>query len=283
MENKSTQTFVLPEVLQVPKPWPYGKKWTNKNITSYEAREVIDEMCGISGAADKIDDLFNYIVPRALEKIAIQNSIINQLKSKKINAHNLSKSDVDWQMGNTWARNFEFKSVLFDVYNIEQCEEHILSAINFTWALFEKARRHSEEIIEYIETNKAELEEAKKNERQAALNELKNKSSNANKWNEIDIAHSKIERGFVYVLGNDLMPGVYKIGFTESNPDKRAAEISKKHGLPLPFYVKKYWRTSDPYIVEQKAHKILENHKKAGEFFEVEFDRIAEVLEKTIL
>ena len=64
------------------------------------------------GAGDKLKDFFTYMIPRALEKVAIQNSLVDQLSSGKIEAHKLSRSDVDWQSGNTWARHFEYKAVL---------------------------------------------------------------------------------------------------------------------------------------------------------------------------
>ena len=43
--------------------------------------------------------------------------------------------------------------------------------------------------------------------------------------NQIELRHVKVESGFVYILSNELMPNIYKVGFTERNPDERANEI----------------------------------------------------------
>ena len=99
------------------------------------------------------------------------------------------------------------------------------------------------------------------------------------KWESIDIDHSKVEEGFVYLLSNDLMPGVYKIGFTARNPDKRARELSEQYGLPISFKVVDYWRTKDPYIVEQRIHEELASFKKAGEFFEIDLECAKEIIQ----
>lgn len=277
----------LPEPFVIPRPWPYGKKWIAKNIDSCDGREIIDEACGIPGSAEKISEFFVYVVPRALEKIAIQNSLISQILGGKVEAHKLSKSDVDWQMGNTWARIFEHKAVLFEAYNAGECVGEVFGAINLVWSLFGSAREHAEKIISYIECQSSEFERVRdegflrvQTERENRSNDMRiERQSVAEKWQAIDVDHSKIECGFLYVLSNDLMPGVYKIGFTSGNPDKRAAQISRQYGLPSPFCVVRYWRTADPYIVEQRIHAFLSAKNKSGEFFEVNFEELVKIIE----
>ena len=102
-------------------------------------------------------------------------------------------------------------------------------------------------------------------------------------WEMIDVEHSKVTEGFVYLLSNALMPGVYKIGFTDSNPDKRAREVSARYGLPIPFEVIGYWRTKDPYIIEQRIHSALAGYGKAGEFFEIDLQLVKETIEAHVL
>lgn len=52
--------------------------------------------------------------------------------------------------------------------------------------------------------------------------------------------------GWVYVLENESMPGVYKIGMTTSTPEKRAKDISSSTGVPTPFIVVKEYRSHLP-------------------------------------
>ena len=71
------------------------------------------------------------------------------------------------------------------------------------------------------------------------------------------------EEGWVYVLTNDAMPGIVKIGYTLREPSVRAEELYKDSkngavtGVPLPFNVAyKAW-VLNPFQVEQSVHKSL--------------------------
>ena len=115
--------------------------------------------------------------------------------------------------------------------------------------------------------------------------EIKSAKENAekNKWEKIGERWSKVEKGFVYVFSNELMPGIYKIGFTSRTPEERATEMSYQIGLPSPFVVEKYWRTNDPYIVEQRIHEGLEQYRKPGEYFQVDLNLIYAEVEKHLI
>ena len=43
--------------------------------------------------------------------------------------------------------------------------------------------------------------------------------------------------GWIYILSNKTMPGLFKIGHTKNNPEERAKEISRAAGVPVPFEV----------------------------------------------
>lgn len=75
--------------------------------------------------------------------------------------------------------------------------------------------------------------------------------------------------GFVYVLRNDYMPDVYKIGCTERSPHARAAELSRFTGVPYPFEVVCFIEVEDFQRVESNLHKWCKEHRiSAGrEFF----------------
>lgn len=74
--------------------------------------------------------------------------------------------------------------------------------------------------------------------------------------------------GFVYILVNDYMPDVYKVGCTERSPHERAAELSNHTGVPAPFKVLCYIEVQDFQAVEKKVHGWLQAYRLAGrEFF----------------
>ncbi|WP_220385717.1 GIY-YIG nuclease family protein, partial [Klebsiella pneumoniae] len=43
--------------------------------------------------------------------------------------------------------------------------------------------------------------------------------------------------GWVYVLSNPCMPGIYKVGMTTTSPEVRARELSSATGVPAPFKI----------------------------------------------
>lgn len=60
--------------------------------------------------------------------------------------------------------------------------------------------------------------------------------------------------GFVYVLTNPSMPGLFKIGCTEKSPHRRAKELSRSTGVPSSFEVLCYIEVADFQSVERSLH-----------------------------
>lgn len=75
--------------------------------------------------------------------------------------------------------------------------------------------------------------------------------------------------GFVYCLGNESFPGLYKIGFTERAPTQRAEEISRGTGVPSPYWVVCYIECEQPERVERDIHSMLARYRPnhCREFF----------------
>lgn len=65
-----------------------------------------------------------------------------------------------------------------------------------------------------------------------------------------------MSRGYVYILTNEAMPGLVKIGKTTRCVDGRANEIYQT-GVPLPFVVYNYVETPDCHTLELTMHEIL--------------------------
>ncbi|CAI1819624.1 T5orf172 domain [Serratia quinivorans] len=90
--------------------------------------------------------------------------------------------------------------------------------------------------------------------------------------------------GWVYVLANESMPGVYKIGMTSSTPEKRAKEISSSTGVPTPFIVISEYRSFSPYEHEKDIHNMLARYRvsQGREFFKIDLQTIEDACEKVI-
>ncbi|SDG91630.1 T5orf172 domain-containing protein [Paraburkholderia phenazinium] len=72
--------------------------------------------------------------------------------------------------------------------------------------------------------------------------------------------------GYVYVMSNQAMPGLVKVGFTTGTPDERAAQL-KSTGVPHRPTVEFYVQVPDARAVEREAHLRLRQHKEAKEWF----------------
>lgn len=83
------------------------------------------------------------------------------------------------------------------------------------------------------------------------------------------------ESGWVYVMTNAAMPGLYKIGSTSGDPNERARELHTT-GVAAPFVVR--WAVSCDYArrVEIQTHRLLAGCRISAdrEFFRVELSAI---------
>ncbi len=91
------------------------------------------------------------------------------------------------------------------------------------------------------------------------------------------------EKGIVYILTNDCMPNLVKIGITQKeNVQDRMRELDKT-GLPIPFTCHFAIRVEDYESVEKLAHDVFKDQRvrKNREFFKVEPERVVSALKLT--
>ncbi|WP_051093269.1 GIY-YIG nuclease family protein [Sphingobium indicum] len=70
-----------------------------------------------------------------------------------------------------------------------------------------------------------------------------------------DAASQEPAVGIIYVLTNDAMPGMIKIGRTSGEGvERRVAELSRATGVPLPFKVAVARSVHDAHKVEKALH-----------------------------
>ena len=98
---------------------------------------------------------------------------------------------------------------------------------------------------------------------------------------QIDFSR-KGKYGYIYVLENEYMPNIVKIGFTSGTVFERAKQLSNT-SVATPFQVKYLARVRNPRIVEQTVHSRLEPFRVSNnrEFFKVPVSSAIEEIEST--
>jgi T5orf172 domain len=89
--------------------------------------------------------------------------------------------------------------------------------------------------------------------------------------------------GWVYILANDSMPGLLKIGYTIRTPQERARELSSATGVPKPFRVAYAWETKNPKALEASVHIRLDRFRVNGnrEFFYISVSKAKAAIQKS--
>jgi len=85
--------------------------------------------------------------------------------------------------------------------------------------------------------------------------------------------------GILYVLTNDAMPGVVKIGKTKTSIQQRLKELDST-GVPLPFRCYYAVEVEDCDVKERKVHDIFADHRVRPnrEFFNIAPERVVSAL-----
>ena len=88
--------------------------------------------------------------------------------------------------------------------------------------------------------------------------------------------------GYVYILVNDSMPGLIKIGRTARNSSERARELSTATGIPTPFQVAFELSSRNYEKLESEMHSKLAECRVAGnrEFFKCPVDEAIRLLKE---
>lgn len=89
--------------------------------------------------------------------------------------------------------------------------------------------------------------------------------------------------GYVYILSNESLPNVLKIGYTQNSPYQRQSELYTT-GLPTPFVVEKFFFVEDACVCEELVHVRLNRSRVNSdrEFFKVDVDKATRVVEQAI-
>lgn len=266
--------------LECPTRWPFDLSWENE-VDQTIGWNNVQSLCGVSRAASEIKDHLTYDGVRAFEKVIIQNNLVLKISEGRLNFESTTRLDVDWQSGNTWERHLDKANLVRRAYNTDLAPPPIKESLDYLWNFIRRGNEHAQALIQLIENRLSEIQTRKSTEAEEQMRAMR--LARLGKWHQVDVDHSSVKVGFIYVLENPLMSGVFKIGFTASNPDKRAHQISEQYNLPASFSVTAYWRTKDPYIVEQRIHQQLEAYRRGGEFFAATIEIITQTITSNLI
>ena len=162
----------------------------------------------------------------------------------------------------------------------------ILGAIYFYVFFTHDGRQRKKEEESKISLQKWE-EERKEKERLAQIESAERmaeltKARQERLRKEAEETRKAIERqqfSYVYVLGNESMPGIVKIGYTDKEPKSRALEISSATGVPTSFKVLKEYAFASlarAQAEEKRLHSIFEEQRvnTNREFFRLSVDQV---------
>ena len=84
----------------------------------------------------------------------------------------------------------------------------------------------------------------------------------------------------VYILTNQSMPGLIKIGITERKVEDRMRELYSSSAVPLPFECYFALEVKDAKLVEKKIHHGFDDYRinENREFFEIDPDKAKSIL-----
>ncbi len=88
--------------------------------------------------------------------------------------------------------------------------------------------------------------------------------------------------GYLYILSNASMPGLYKIGCTSRSPEERRRELSKATGIPIDFEIEYEIYSTNMEAVEKEVHLKLASYRIGKEFFKVQLQVAVEILRKKV-
>jgi len=88
---------------------------------------------------------------------------------------------------------------------------------------------------------------------------------------------------YIYILTNETMPGLVKIGFTKNKPSERVKQINAATGVPLDFIVEYQYPCFNAHDLEQEIHRYLEKElgnrtNKSKEFFNMTVEQAISVV-----
>lgn len=84
--------------------------------------------------------------------------------------------------------------------------------------------------------------------------------------------------GYVYILTNEYVPDLVKIGYTYRTPYERADELSRETGVPGKWTVYKSWKLPDASTWETRIFSEFRKYRETGEFFRLKPTKAKDII-----
>jgi len=105
-----------------------------------------------------------------------------------------------------------------------------------------------------------------------------------NRPSKFSIPKATVGAQYIYILSNETMPGLVKIGFTKNLPSDRAKQINAATGVALDFNVEYFYPCFNAHALEGEIHAYLEHNgfrvNKKKEFFNITVEQAIAVIER---
>lgn len=105
-----------------------------------------------------------------------------------------------------------------------------------------------------------------------------------NRAKNIIIPEHLTDAQYIYILTNETMPGLCKIGFTMNKPQDRARQINAATGVAMDFNVEWFFPCVNAHALEKTIHAYLEQNgfriNKKKEFFNISVSEAISVVER---
>ncbi len=88
--------------------------------------------------------------------------------------------------------------------------------------------------------------------------------------------------GYVYIMTNEAMPGLIKIGRTQKSPEERRRELSKPTSVPKEFVCEYEIYSNDIVALEKHTQTVLKNERynRNREFFRADLSEAINIINK---
>lgn len=90
-----------------------------------------------------------------------------------------------------------------------------------------------------------------------------------------------VDKQYIYILSNETIPNLLKIGFTSENPESRARKISKPTGVAGDFKLEFVFPCFNAHNLEKEIHIFLSSkrYKRNKEFFSITLEEAIKVVQ----
>ena len=155
----------------------------------------------------------------------------------------------------------------------------------YNWLICHNGKKVT--LDEFLQINKGRYQELNSNSttRRFKVNHFIYEFSGTDLLSTRQIKESEeMNNGYVYVLINQSLKGMVKIGKTRKKPDDRAKELSSSTGVPTPFFVAYKIFVNDCDQAEKYIHNLLTSKgiriSNNREFFHIPLDEIIKIMVK---